>query len=68
VDFTNILLQAFICADSIIVKKTDRLTVLFALLGFAHVKAVHKMLVKLTTPDDDLKVKLLLFVLSLKAD
>jgi hypothetical protein len=34
-------------ADSKSAKKTDGLTALFLLLGFAHVKALRKILVKL---------------------
>ncbi len=36
-------------ADPKSAKKTDNLTVFFVLLGFAHIKAARKILVKLTT-------------------
>ncbi len=45
--FTNILCKAFMYGDSKSAKKTDSLTVVFVLLGSAHVKALRKMLVKL---------------------
>jgi len=48
VNFTNILLEAFTCADPKTTKKNDSLTVFFVLLESAHVKASSKMLVKLT--------------------
>jgi len=48
VNFTNILRTAFTNADPKSRKKTDGLTVFFALLGSAHIKAAHKMLVKST--------------------
>jgi len=48
VNYTNILHEAFTCADPKSAKKTDSLTVIFGLLGFAHVKAARKMMVKLT--------------------
>jgi hypothetical protein len=44
-------------ADSKSAKKTDSLTVYFAVLGYARVKAVRKMLVKSTPgflPDNSL--------------
>ena len=47
-DFTNILRAAFTRADPKSVKKLLYLTVFLALLGSLHVKAAHKMLVKLT--------------------
>jgi len=47
-DFTNISHTAFMLEDPIRLKKTDELTVFFALLGSACVKACHKMLVTLT--------------------
>jgi len=37
-------------ANPKIAKKTDGLTIFFALLGSAHVRAAHKMLVK-STPE-----------------
>jgi hypothetical protein len=46
VNFTNILLKAFNRADPKSAKKTDSLSVFFALLGSAGVKALLKMLVK----------------------
>jgi len=49
VDFTNILQTDFTSADPKSTKKTTGLNVFFALLGSAHIKAAHKMLVKLTT-------------------
>jgi len=48
VNFTNILCKAFTQADSKNAKKTDGLTVLFALLGSALVKTGLKELVKST--------------------
>ncbi len=41
VDFFNILCAAFMHADPDRAKKTDNLTVFFALLGFKRVKAAH---------------------------
>jgi len=49
VDFTNILHKTFKCVDPKSVIKTD---CSFTLLGSGHVKAVHKMLVKLTPGGD----------------
>jgi len=48
VNFTNILCKAFMCPDPKSTKRTDDLNVIFALFGSALLKAVHKMLVKLT--------------------
>jgi hypothetical protein len=48
VTFTNILQAAFSRADPKNAKKTDRLSVLCALLGSARVKAALRMLMKLT--------------------
>jgi len=48
VDFTKFLQAAFIREDHKSAKKADDLTVFFAFLGSAHVKAARKMLVKLT--------------------
>jgi len=49
VNFTNILQVAFACADpESAKKKTENVTVFFALLGSAPLKAAHKMLMKLT--------------------
>ena len=50
VNFTNVLQAAFTSADPKSTKKTVKLSSFIALLGFAHVKAAHRMLVKLT-PD-----------------
>jgi len=47
VNFIIILLAAFACADPKSAKKTYNLTVFFAILGSAHVKAACKMLMKL---------------------
>jgi len=48
VNFTNILRAAFTRANPNSAIKLLNLTVLFALLGYACVKAAHKMFVKLT--------------------
>jgi len=48
VNFINILQATFTSADHKRAKKTDNLTVFFALLGSAFVKAVHRTLVILT--------------------
>jgi len=48
VNFTNILHDAFTCADLKSAKKADDLTAFFALFGSAHLKAGCKMLVTLT--------------------
>jgi len=48
VNFINVLRAAFTRTDPKSVKKTDDLTVFFALLGTAHMKAALKTLVKLT--------------------
>ncbi len=48
VDFTNVLRKAFMSLDPKRANKTDSLTVFFALLESARVKASPKMLVKLT--------------------
>jgi len=47
-DFTNILRAAFAHADLKSTKGHWWLNCLFALLGFSHVKAFHKTLMKLT--------------------
>jgi hypothetical protein len=44
----NVYIAAFTQADSKSAKKTNSLTVFFVLLGSAHLKAVHKLLVKST--------------------
>jgi len=48
IDFTNILCAAFLHADSKSAKRNNDTTVIFAILRFAHVKALCKTLVKLT--------------------
>jgi len=48
VNFINVLLAAFACADPESTKKTDNLTVLFGLSGSARAKAARRMLMKLT--------------------
>ena len=48
VNFTNVLPAAFTPADPKSAIKLLKLTVFFALLGSAFVKAAHRMLVKLT--------------------
>jgi len=48
VNFTNVLQAAFMLVDPKSAKKQLELTVFFALLGPASVKAAHKMLMKLT--------------------
>ncbi len=46
VNFINVLQEAFTHADPKSTKKIDGLAVFIALLGFAHLKAGCKMLVK----------------------
>jgi len=53
VDFINILWEAFTCIDSKSAKKTDTLTIFFEHLGSALVKALHKMLIKLTSDNNE---------------
>ena len=48
VNFTSIQRAAFMSADPKSAKKLLDLTVFFALLGSAHIKAARRMLVKLT--------------------
>ena len=48
VNFTNILCTPFTLVDLECVKKIENLTVLFVLLGSEHIKAVHRMLMKLS--------------------
>jgi len=48
----NILCKASTCADPKSTKKTDNLTAFFELLGSVHIKALRKMLVKLTPEID----------------
>ncbi len=50
--------SAFSCADPKGTKKTDNLTVFFALLGSARVKAAHRLLMK-WTPGVDFTRKLI---------
>jgi len=50
VNFNNILLATFTCIGPKITKKTDDLTVFFALLGSEHAKPARKTLMELT-PD-----------------
>ncbi len=50
VDFINIQRTAFTLVVPKSVKKIDDFTVSFTFLGATHVKAVHRMLMKLT-PD-----------------
>jgi hypothetical protein len=52
VNFANILRAAFTYPNPKSEKRTDNLTVFFALLGSARVKAAHKMLVKFTPVDE----------------
>jgi len=47
-NFINVLLAAFVHADPESAKKTDSLTVFFALLGSACITAARKMLMKFT--------------------
>jgi len=48
VNFTNVLCEAFMLVDPESVKKIDNLTVFFTLLESASVKAVYRMLMKLS--------------------
>ncbi len=48
VNFTNVLQAAFMLIDPESIKKIDNLTVFFTLLGSARVKAVRRMLMKLS--------------------
>jgi len=48
VDFTNILHEAFTCADPNSAKNTVKTFIFFTLLGSTFVKALHKMLLNLT--------------------
>ena len=48
VNFINVFTSSFHACRSEKCKKLLDLTVLFALLGSVHLKAAHKMLVKLT--------------------
>jgi len=52
VNFVNVLRAAFTCTDPKSPKKTDDLTVFFALLVSSCVKGARRMLMKLT-PDVD---------------
>jgi len=49
VNFINVLQAAFALTDPNSNKNTDNLTIFFALLGLARLKAACKMLMKLTT-------------------
>ncbi len=48
VNFINIIQAAFARADPKSAKKTDNLTVFFAISGSTHAKAARRMLIKLT--------------------
>jgi hypothetical protein len=48
--FINILRTAFTCADPKSVEKTVKLSIFFTLSGSSSIKAVHRILMKLT-PD-----------------
>ena len=48
VNFINVFMHSFYARRSLKRKKDARADCLFMLLGYAHVKAVRKMLVKLT--------------------
>ncbi len=48
VNFINVICAAFTCADPESIKFFDNLTIILMHLGSAHVKAAHKMLMKLT--------------------
>jgi hypothetical protein len=48
VNYTNVLCAAFTLLDPESVKKIDKLSVFFTLLGSSHVKAAHRMLTKLS--------------------
>jgi len=50
VDFTNVLQAAFVCADPKSTKRQSSCQSFFVLLGSAHAKAAHRMLMKLS-PD-----------------
>ncbi len=54
VDSINVLRTAFTLADPKSVKKIDNLTVFFTLLRSASVKAVRKMLMKLSLDVTDI--------------
>jgi len=56
VNFINIIWAAFMCTDPKSTKYTDNLTVLFALLGSMHEKALGKMLIKLTPGSKQLDI------------
>jgi len=68
IDFIKVLRAAFMHTDPKSTKKTDGLTIFFALLGSAHIKAVHKMLVKLIPPSLSLSLSLSLSSKSEKED
>jgi len=52
VNFINILLEALMRADPKRAKNTVKPSIFSALLGSAHVKALSKMLLKLTPGDE----------------
>jgi len=58
-NFINILRAAFARPDPERAKKTNNLTVYFALLGYACAKAAHRMLMKLTPERYDAQVFIL---------
>jgi len=51
VNFINVLCTVFTRPDPKSAKKTDGLTVFFALLGSSYAKAAHRTLMKLTPGD-----------------
>jgi len=57
VDFTKILRAAFPLVDPKSAKNTVKPSVFFMLLGFVHVKAARKMLVKLTPAVNFINIK-----------
>jgi len=52
-NFTNVLCVAFTLVDPESIKKIDKLTVFFTLLGSASVKAVRRTLMKLSPDQSD---------------
>jgi len=52
VNFINALRATFTHADPKSAKKTVKLSVVFTLLGSAHVKAAHRTLMKLIADDE----------------
>jgi len=57
VNFINALRAVFTCADPKSARKTVKLMVIFALLGFAHAKADCRKLIKLTPKANVIKEK-----------